>query len=123
MSRVRHAVLALLLLSNLSGRSLAGAADNDGLSAPVWDDGDAAALRTNWMWDVADEDAKPKVLPLAGTRRRGSAFPAFHRRLPASDEARWRENPIAEKIERRDADIDMLRCMIGRVYRPCWGGT
>ncbi|CAL9682795.1 unnamed protein product [Knipowitschia caucasica] len=24
------------------------------------------------------------------------------------------------KMDRRDTDLDMLRCMIGRVYRPCW---
>ncbi|XP_041832838.1 pro-MCH [Melanotaenia boesemani] len=24
------------------------------------------------------------------------------------------------KIDRRNTDLDMLRCMIGRVYRPCW---
>ncbi|MED6276112.1 hypothetical protein CHARACLAT_000066 [Characodon lateralis] len=24
------------------------------------------------------------------------------------------------KINKREKDLDMLRCMIGRVYRPCW---
>ncbi|CAL8405135.1 unnamed protein product [Arctogadus glacialis] len=23
-------------------------------------------------------------------------------------------------VDRRETDLDMLRCMIGRVYRPCW---
>ncbi|XP_077356454.1 pro-MCH [Festucalex cinctus] len=125
MSSVRHAVLALLLLSNLSRQLVAGTTDEDELSARMgYESGAAtAALRRNLMWDVTDEDGSPKVLLLAHTRRRGPRFRGFSQRLPLMDEPSWSQNPAAERIDRRDTDIDVLRCMIGRVYRPCWGGT
>ncbi|XP_077401086.1 pro-MCH [Vanacampus margaritifer] len=125
MSSVRHFVLALLFLSNISRRLAAGTTDKDELSALMGDESGAAtaALRRNLMWDITDEDGSPKVLVLADTRRRGTGFRGLNQRLPVMDEPRWSQNQAAERIGRRDTDIDMLRCMIGRVYRPCWGGT
>ncbi|KAM9772368.1 pro-MCH [Syngnathus typhle] len=128
MSSVHRVLLALLLLSNLSRRAVTAATDDE-LSPLMGDDRVAAAtaaLGTNLMWDVADEDGGPKVLLLADKRRRGLHFRGLPRRLPAMDEPRWSRNAAAaERLERRDNenDIDMLRCMIGRVYRPCWGAS
>ncbi|XP_049617185.1 pro-MCH [Syngnathus scovelli] len=126
MSSVHRVLLALLLLSNMNRRAVAVATD-DGMSLPMGDNSVAAtgALGTNLVWDVADEDEGPKLLLLADKRRRGSHFRGLHRRLPVMDEPRWSQNAAAERLERRDNenDIDMLRCMIGRVYRPCWGAS
>ncbi|XP_037099401.1 pro-MCH [Syngnathus acus] len=126
MSSVHRVLLALLLLSNLSRRAVTAATDDE-LSPLMGDDSVPAtgALGTNLMWDVADEDGGPKVLLLADKRRRGLHFRGLHRRLPVMDEPRWSQNAAAERLERRDNenDIDMLRCMIGRVYRPCWGAS
>ncbi|XP_072310080.1 pro-MCH [Eucyclogobius newberryi] len=35
----------------------------------------------------------------------------------------WNARPFPKtikKMDRRNNEIDVLRCMIGRVYRPCW---
>ncbi|XP_061618400.1 pro-MCH [Phyllopteryx taeniolatus] len=124
MSSFHRVVLMLLLLSGLSGRLVAGQdADKDEPSALPGDE-NAAVLRRNSMWDVTDEDGSPKVVLLADMRQRGMRFRGLNHRLPVMDEPRWSYNPAVEKrIDRRDTDIDVLRCMIGRVYRPCWGRT
>ncbi|KAL0962888.1 hypothetical protein UPYG_G00346770 [Umbra pygmaea] len=58
---------------------------------------------------------------LKGHTRRGMNT-AFFPSLPAIA-GPARDHAPAEyslKVERRESDLDMLRCMIGRVYRPCW---
>uniref|UniRef100_A0A3Q3MF23 Pro-melanin-concentrating hormone n=1 Tax=Mastacembelus armatus TaxID=205130 RepID=A0A3Q3MF23_9TELE len=48
--------------------------------------------------------------------------PAFIGKLPLLTDQSLRHIPdeYSLKVDRRDTDIDILRCMIGRVYRPCW---
>ncbi|XP_019132407.1 pro-MCH isoform X2 [Larimichthys crocea] len=48
--------------------------------------------------------------------------PAFTRSLPLLTDRSLSHVPAEQslKIDRRNSDLDMLRCMIGRVYRPCW---
>ncbi|KAM8910348.1 pro-MCH [Spinachia spinachia] len=64
-----------------------------------------------------EEDGGPKIIFVSDMRLKGHRVPnsAFSRSPP----------PLADrspglKIDRRNSDLDMLRCMIGRVYRPCW---
>ncbi|XP_029902276.1 pro-MCH [Myripristis murdjan] len=83
---------------------------------------------------VGDEDGKPKFIifsslvnnvpqdtGLEGPSMRG-LNPAFTRGLPPLMDQRSGHTPAEYnlKVDRRDTDIDVLRCMIGRVYRPCW---
>ncbi|XP_067247150.1 pro-MCH [Chanodichthys erythropterus] len=84
---------------------------------------------------LVDEDGTKRIFILADTGVKGSpgreANPAFSRNFPVlsprgtdhtldgfnmRDERRSVDDVIP--VGRRD--IDMLRCMIGRVYRPCW---
>ncbi|XP_077566169.1 pro-MCH [Stigmatopora nigra] len=120
MSSVRRVVLALLLFSGLSRPWVAGTQDDrDDRELPLDLN---AALRGDLLWDVADENGSPKVV-LLDTKRRSSRFRGLDQRPPGTDDLRWSRNDPMETPVRRDADVEMLRCMIGRVYRPCWGGT
>uniref|UniRef100_A0A671M3S4 Pro-melanin-concentrating hormone n=1 Tax=Sinocyclocheilus anshuiensis TaxID=1608454 RepID=A0A671M3S4_9TELE len=84
---------------------------------------------------LVDENGTKHIFILADTGIKGSlgretnlafsrTFPVFPPRgmdraldgFNTSDERRSTDNVIP--IGRRD--IDILRCMIGRVYRPCW---
>ncbi|XP_067283392.1 pro-MCH [Pseudorasbora parva] len=84
---------------------------------------------------LVDEDGTKRIFILADTGIKGSpgreANGAFSRNFPVlsphgtdhaldgfdmSDERHSVDDVIP--VSRRD--IDMLRCMIGRVYRPCW---
>uniref|UniRef100_A0A4W5LZT6 Pro-melanin-concentrating hormone n=1 Tax=Hucho hucho TaxID=62062 RepID=A0A4W5LZT6_9TELE len=58
---------------------------------------------------------------LKGHTRRGMNT-AFSRTLPVLSDRGTDHSPAeySLKVERREADLEMLRCMIGRVYRPCW---
>ncbi|KAM9334668.1 pro-MCH [Symphorus nematophorus] len=77
--------------------------------------------------NTRDEDGNLKIIILSDPRLRGHGIrglnQAFARRLPLlTDQSSSMNAPDAHslKIDRRDTDLDMLRCMIGRVYRPCW---
>uniref|UniRef100_A0A674CEN5 Pro-MCH 1-like n=1 Tax=Salmo trutta TaxID=8032 RepID=A0A674CEN5_SALTR len=63
----------------------------------------------------------PQDIGLKGHTRRGMNT-AFSRALPVLPDRGTDHSPAeySLKVERREADLEMLRCMIGRVYRPCW---
>ncbi|XP_075967790.1 pro-MCH [Anarhichas minor] len=76
--------------------------------------------------DMRDEDGSPKIIIVSDMGLKGHSIrglnPAASRSLPLLTDRSLSYTPAEHslKIERRNTDIDMLRCMIGRVYRPCW---
>ncbi|XP_038595065.1 pro-MCH [Micropterus salmoides] len=76
--------------------------------------------------NVNDEDGSPKMIIVSDMRLKGHSIrgldPAFTRSLPLLTDRSLNRTPAEHsfKIARRNTDLDMLRCMIGRVYRPCW---
>ncbi|KAG7225580.1 hypothetical protein INR49_004986, partial [Caranx melampygus] len=76
--------------------------------------------------DDRDEDRNPKIIVLSDMRQKGHSLrgmnSAFSRSLPLLTDRSLSHTPAeySLKIDRRNTDLDMLRCMIGRVYRPCW---
>ncbi|XP_029969891.1 pro-MCH [Salarias fasciatus] len=75
---------------------------------------------------VRGDDGNPKIVMVSDTRLKGHSLrgpnPGFSRTLPQRlDQSLSHTAPeYSLKIDQRDTDLDMLRCMIGRVYRPCW---
>ncbi|XDV25019.1 hypothetical protein PO909_029022 [Leuciscus waleckii] len=84
---------------------------------------------------LVDEDGTKRIFILADTGIKGSpgreANLAFSRNFPvlsprgmdhALDGFNMRDErrSVGDVIPVDRRDIDMLRCMIGRVYRPCW---
>ncbi|XP_010902154.1 pro-MCH [Esox lucius] len=76
--------------------------------------------------DLGDEEGNTKIfilsdIGLKGHTRRGMNT-AFSRALPVLPDRGTDHNPAeySLKVERSESDLDILRCMIGRVYRPCW---
>ncbi|XP_030646119.1 pro-MCH [Chanos chanos] len=86
---------------------------------------------------LADEEGRKRILILPDVGLRGSsrsdlrsglarAFPLLS--LPNTDRATrglhlqdlHRKADDVNPVGRRDLDGKLLRCMIGRVYRPCW---
>ncbi|XP_055761586.1 pro-MCH isoform X2 [Salvelinus fontinalis] len=89
---------------------------------------DAPRFRREPVLDngLGDEEDNTKIVILSdiglkGHTRRGMNT-AFSRALPVLPDRGIDHSPAeySLKVERREADLEMLRCMIGRVYRPCW---
>nr|XP_057921850.1 pro-MCH [Doryrhamphus excisus] len=124
-----HCVLLTLLLFSSLSRHLAATpqsqraedgttVERDGLVGPLILD-DVAGFRRNVVWDdVKDDDGVSKFALLADTRRRAARFQGIN---PTSERSWSRAAVDNMKVDRRDTDIEVLRCMVGRVYRPCWG--
>ncbi|XP_060886200.1 pro-MCH [Labrus mixtus] len=76
--------------------------------------------------NVEDEEESPKIIFVSDMRLKGHGVrglnPFFTRSFPLLTDQSVSYNPAEPslKIDRRDTKLDMLRCMIGRVYRPCW---
>ncbi|XP_008279101.1 pro-MCH [Stegastes partitus] len=129
-----HSVLfTLVLFSELSSNVVAvampaedGETEHEGLNSIFGDEPmvEPAAVplvyRRNLVLDndVRDEDGSPKVIVISDMRLKGHNVrglnPAFTRSLSHTPAE------YSSKIDRRETDLDVLRCMIGRVYRPCW---
>ncbi|KAM7367250.1 hypothetical protein PAMP_015165 [Pampus punctatissimus] len=81
--------------------------------------------RRNLMLDN-NVDGSPKIIIVSDMRLKGHSVrglnPGFTRSHPLITDRSLSHTPAeySLKIDRRNTDIDMLRCMIGRVYRPCW---
>ncbi|XP_070785349.1 pro-MCH [Enoplosus armatus] len=75
---------------------------------------------------VRDEDGSPRIIIVSDMRLKGHSIRGldqdFTRSLPLLTERSLSHIPAERslKMNRRNTDLDMLRCMIGRVYRPCW---
>ncbi|XP_038851279.1 pro-MCH [Salvelinus namaycush] len=95
---------------------------DDALAAP--------RFRQDHILDNGQDDGNTKIIILSpsvpqdiglkGHTRRGMNT-AFSRALPVLPDRGTDHSPAeySLKVERREADLEMLRCMIGRVYRPC----
>ncbi|XP_058481183.1 pro-MCH [Solea solea] len=86
--------------------------------------------RQSFMMDNRDEDGNPNVIVFSdmrqkGHRIRGRLNPSFAQSFPQLTDRKLSHNPpeYTLKMDRRDTDLNMLRCMIGRVYRPCWASN
>ncbi|XP_068442980.1 pro-MCH [Clinocottus analis] len=142
MISVYSALCTLVLLSELSGRSVAiavpaskvedGAQEQNGFflgAEPLTElAGIPLGYGQNLVLDAneRDEGGSPKILFVSDVRLKGRGIrgmnPAFSRILPrlADQSLGFASADRSLKVERRNTDIDILRCMIGRVYRPCW---
>ncbi|XP_029617238.1 pro-MCH 2 [Salmo trutta] len=85
----------------------------------------APRFRQDLILDNGLGDGNTKIIILSdiglkGHTRRGMNT-AFSRALPVLPDRGTDHSPAeySLKVERREADLEMLRCMIGRVYRPC----
>ncbi|XP_013881299.1 pro-MCH [Austrofundulus limnaeus] len=103
--------------------SLDSVLGDETMAEPVW----VPTLdRRNMMVDNIKEDGTPKILIISGTGLRGHGVrglnPTISRSRPLIPKQTRSHVPddFALNIEKREKDLDMLRCMIGRVYRPCW---
>ncbi|XP_070710335.1 pro-MCH [Pempheris klunzingeri] len=111
-----------------------GVAEQDGLGLLLADEPmtEPAVVspvhRQSFVMDnnVRDEDESPKIIIVSDMRLKGHSIrgfkPAFTRSLPPLVDQSLSRIPTERsfKIDRRNTDLDVLRCMIGRVYRPCW---
>ncbi|GAA6221048.1 pro-MCH [Lates japonicus] len=137
-------LFTLVLFSELSSHLLTvaipatkledGITEQDGLgsllsSEPITEPVEAPPVyRRNLVLDnsVRDEDGNPKFIIVSDMRLKGHNIrglnPALTRSLPLLTDRSLSHTPVEHslKIDRRNTDLDMLRCMIGRVYRPCW---
>ncbi|XP_037617230.1 pro-MCH [Sebastes umbrosus] len=87
------------------------------------------AYRRSFVLDTNvrdEEDGSPKIIIISNVGLKGRSIrglnSAFTRSLPLLKERSLSYAPEEHslKTDRRSPDIDVLRCMIGRVYRPCW---
>ncbi|XP_032361569.1 pro-MCH [Etheostoma spectabile] len=88
------------------------------------------SYRRNLLLDTnaRDEDGSPKILIVSDMGLKGHGIrglnpnPAFTRSFPLLADRSLSYTPAEHSltIGRRNTDNGMLRCMIGRVYRPCW---
>ncbi|KAF7693845.1 hypothetical protein HF521_007598 [Silurus meridionalis] len=85
---------------------------------------------------LADEDGIKKIFILSDLGSKGAsgsdassgfgrAFPVLSpwridRALAATQKDEWHDADDLIPMAKRNTDNKMLRCMIGRVYRPCW---
>uniref|UniRef100_A0A8C6V096 Melanin-concentrating hormone n=1 Tax=Neogobius melanostomus TaxID=47308 RepID=A0A8C6V096_9GOBI len=72
---------------------------------------------------ISDDKGTPRINSLLDMRMKGrdTTGPSFSRAIALLTDRHSGQFPESIiKIDRRDTDLDMLRCMIGRVYRPCW---
>ncbi|KAL7371094.1 hypothetical protein ABVT39_018774 [Epinephelus coioides] len=142
MISVYSALYTLLLFSELSRHSVTAAmpatkgddslSEQDGLflgdkpmSEPA---GVPPVYRRSLMLDTneMDEDGRSRIIIASDMGLRGHSIrglnPAFTRSFPLLTDQSLSHTPAEHslKIDRRNTDQDLLRCMIGRVYRPCW---
>ncbi|XP_068611565.1 pro-MCH [Brachionichthys hirsutus] len=137
-----HSVLyALVLFSEMTSRSAAAmpatamednTAGRGGLDWIPRDDPMAGfavvppVYRRNHVPDnsVRDEDGSRKIIIVSDMGLKGihGLDSAFTRSLPLLPGQGLSSIPSEHslRIDRRDTDIDVLRCMVGRVFRPCW---
>ncbi|XP_034382736.1 pro-MCH [Cyclopterus lumpus] len=137
MTSVSSVLCTLVLLSELSSRSVAvampaskgedGVREQDGFFLGAGPLIEPLAYGQNLVLDTdaRDEGESPKLIVVSDMRLNGRVRglnPAFSRSLPLLMDQSLSFAPAVHglKVERRNADINMLRCMIGRVYRPCW---
>ncbi|XP_042366874.1 pro-MCH [Plectropomus leopardus] len=142
MTSVYSSLYSLLLFSQLSRLSVSvampsakgedGAMEQDGLFLGAEPMAEPAVVSPVYRRSLVqetnemNEDGSPKFFILSdmGLKEHGirGLNPAFTRSFPLLTDRSLSHTPAEHslKIDRRNTDIDILRCMIGRVYRPCW---
>ncbi|XP_076578376.1 pro-MCH [Chaetodon auriga] len=141
MISVYSVLYTLVLISELSSHSVTAAApankeedivtEQDGLSFLLEDEPmiePAVVPPVYWRKhvldnSVRDEDGKHFISDARLKRQSMRGLnPAFTRSLPLLADRSLSYTPAEHslKFDRRNTDLDVLRCMIGRVYRPCW---
>ncbi|XP_040886333.1 pro-MCH [Toxotes jaculatrix] len=144
MISVYSVLFTLVLFSELSSHSVtvaipatkveAGLTEQDGLGSLLGDEPMAEHAMVPPVYkqslvldnNFREEDGNPKIIMVSDMRQKGHSTrglnPAFTWRLPLLTDRSLSHTPAeySLKIERRNTDLDILRCMIGRVYRPCW---
>ncbi|KAM9824671.1 pro-MCH [Neosynchiropus ocellatus] len=130
-----HSVLfTLVMFSELSSHLVAmpmdkvedSIAENNGLGSLLGDDPGDETVESRNLALERNGEKRPRIIVISDMRLNGHSVPvltaASTRGLPLVTERRVSRLPADNhlKIERRDTDLDVLRCMIGRVYRPCW---
>uniref|UniRef100_A0A3Q0S6T3 Uncharacterized protein n=1 Tax=Amphilophus citrinellus TaxID=61819 RepID=A0A3Q0S6T3_AMPCI len=136
MISVYSVLLTLLLFTELSSHSVTvampatkaegGATEEEGLGLILGDESLSEPAPPVFKRSlIRDENGNPRIV-ISEARLKGHSVrglnPAFTRSLPLLTDRSPSHTPAeyGVKIDRRDTDLDMLRCMIGRVYRPCW---
>uniref|UniRef100_A0A3Q4HC90 Pro-MCH 2-like n=1 Tax=Neolamprologus brichardi TaxID=32507 RepID=A0A3Q4HC90_NEOBR len=141
MISVYSVFLTLLLFTELSSHSVTvampatnaedGTTEEDGLGLILGDESisEPAVIPPVFRQRrIRDEDGNPTII-ISDARLKGHSVrglnPAFTRSLPLHADRSLSHTPAeySVKIDRRDTDLDMLRCMIGRVYRPSAGSA
>nr|BBO15486.1 melanin concentrating hormone 2 [Pseudopleuronectes yokohamae] len=78
---------------------------------------------------IRDEEGNPKIFIFSDMRQKGHGTRGLNsgltRSLPLLADHKSGHAPAeySFKMGRRDTDFNLLRCMIGRVYRPCWDSS
>ncbi|XP_029351550.1 pro-MCH [Echeneis naucrates] len=134
MTSVYSVLFTLVLFSELSSHvATAGAIERDGLGSLLGDQPmtEHATVPLTYrrrlvMNDNRDDDGNPKIIVGSDMRLKGRSLrglnPTFSQSLPPLTDQSLSYTPAeySLKVDRRNTDLDILRCMIGRVYRPCW---
>ncbi|KAG7267311.1 hypothetical protein CRUP_030076 [Coryphaenoides rupestris] len=120
MTSLLSSLFTLLLFSKICGTPVgaAGSYDDDG--------GRSDQESTNAVVEDID-GVGSEMAAVANDRgfrghRTHGPGPAFSRSRAALSNPNTDQTPgdPSVKIDRRESDLNMLQCMIGRVYRPCW---
>ncbi|CAG5927380.1 unnamed protein product [Menidia menidia] len=143
MISVYSVVVTLVLFSELGSRLVTvampstkaddGAAEQDSVDSILADVpvSELAAVpqvyrRTLALDTNGRDDGTPKIVVLLSDPRlkgqsvRGLSSALARNHPLLTDRSLSSPGVSSLKVDRRDTDLDMLRCMIGRVYRPCW---
>ncbi|XP_007555384.1 pro-MCH isoform X1 [Poecilia latipinna] len=100
-----------------------GAAEQEGLDTFLSDDDvtEHAAVPLMYRRSLTN-DGTSKIIVIPDMNLEGQRIRGLNRRYPLVAERSLDRTPdeFTLKINKREKDLDMLRCMIGRVYRPCW---
>ncbi|KAM4711841.1 pro-MCH [Anableps anableps] len=100
-----------------------GAAEQEGLDSLLTEDDMTEHAIVPLMYRRSlTNDGTSKVIIIPDMNLEGHSNRGLTRHYPLVTERSLDRTPdeFTLKINKRDKDLDMLRCMIGRVYRPCW---
>ncbi|XP_043963786.1 pro-MCH isoform X1 [Gambusia affinis] len=100
-----------------------GAAEQEGLDSFLGDDDmtEHAAVPLMYRRSLT-YDGTSKIIVIPDMTLEGQRIRGLNWRHPLVEERSLDRTPdeFTLKLNKREKDLDMLRCMIGRVYRPCW---
>ncbi|XP_054876326.1 pro-MCH [Poeciliopsis prolifica] len=123
-------LFALMLFSEMNSHLVTvalpsedGAAEQEGLDSFLAEDDvtEHALVPLTYRRSLTD-DGTSKIIVIPDVNLVEQRIRGLNRRHPLVAERSSDRTPdeFTLKINKREKDLDMLRCMIGRVYRPCW---